>query len=128
MDVLLIFQQRAIQRRDHQVLFAGSQSLDGKVFDRDEHLRPDRQPEFPQLDLELSFVTEDDVQQVVERLTAAFSRYVFGVEPKLPLSRLPYPHATDQSVRDLPLPPLDSPFTLVLVVFVVFRLFFEHLP
>jgi aspartyl-tRNA synthetase len=57
---------------------------------RDEDLRADRQPEFTQLDLEMSFVEMDDVFNVIEGLTAAVFRECIGVEIPLPLPRLRY--------------------------------------
>ena len=57
---------------------------------RDEDLRADRQPEFTQLDLEMSFVEMDDIFTVIENLTADVFRRCLGVEIKLPLPRLKY--------------------------------------
>ena len=57
---------------------------------RDEDLRADRQPEHTQIDLELSFVTEDDVFTAVEGLMAAIWREVLGVELKRPFPRLTF--------------------------------------
>ncbi len=55
---------------------------------RDEDLRSDRQPEFTQLDLEMSFVEQDDVLNVIEGLAAETFRRCLGVEIKLPLPRI----------------------------------------
>ena len=63
---------------------------------RDEDLRLDRQPEFTQIDLEMSFVTEEDVQRVVESLMAALWKDVLGVELKLSFPRLSYADATSK--------------------------------
>src|SRR3954453_23748803 len=60
---------------------------------RDEDLRLDRQPEFTQIDLEMSFVAEDDVQGVVEQLMAALWKDVLGVELPRPFLRLSYADA-----------------------------------
>ncbi|MCI0461411.1 MAG: aspartate--tRNA ligase [Gemmataceae bacterium] len=57
---------------------------------RDEDLRADRQPEFTQLDLEMSFVEMDDVFRVIEGLTAAIFKQCIGVDIPLPLPRLRY--------------------------------------
>jgi aspartyl-tRNA synthetase len=57
---------------------------------RDEDLRADRQPEFTQLDFEMSFVEQDDVFAVIERLCADVIRECAGVEIPLPIQRLSY--------------------------------------
>src|SRR5207248_2979361 len=57
---------------------------------RDEDTRADRQPEFTQLDFEMSFVEQDHVFAVIEELTAAILRECVGYELKLPLQRLKY--------------------------------------
>jgi aspartyl-tRNA synthetase len=57
---------------------------------RDEDLRADRQPEFTQLDLEMSFVEMDDVFRVIENLTAVVFKRCIGVEIKTPFPRLKY--------------------------------------
>lgn len=57
---------------------------------RDEDLRADRQPEFTQLDLEMSFVEMDDVFTVIEGLVAAVFKECVGVEIPLPVRRLEY--------------------------------------
>ena len=69
---------------------------------RDEDLRLDRQPEFTQIDLEMSFVVEEDVQGVVEKLMAALWKDVLGVELSLPFPRLPYAEAMDKYGSDKP--------------------------
>jgi aspartyl-tRNA synthetase len=57
---------------------------------RDEDLRADRQPEFTQLDLEMSFVEMDDIFRVIEGLTAETFKRCIGVDVKLPIQRLKY--------------------------------------
>jgi aspartyl-tRNA synthetase len=78
---------------------------------RDEDLRLDRQPEFTQIDLEMSFVVEEDVQRVVEGLMAALWKDVLGVELKLPLPRLTYAEATGKYGSDKPDLRFDLPLT-----------------
>lgn len=55
---------------------------------RDEDLRADRQPEFTQIDMELSFVDVDDVIEVNERLLAKLFKEVLGIEVELPIPRI----------------------------------------
>ncbi len=57
---------------------------------RDEDLRADRQPEFTQIDLEMSFVTQEDVIELTERMMAALFRETMGVELKTPFMRMDY--------------------------------------
>jgi aspartyl-tRNA synthetase len=78
---------------------------------RDEDLRLDRQPEFTQIDLEMSFVVEEDVQRIVEGLMAALWKDVLGVELKLPLPRLTYAEATGKYGSDKPDLRFDLPLT-----------------
>ncbi len=58
---------------------------------RDEDLRADRQPEHTQIDIEMSFVDEEDIQRVVEGLFAGMFQEALGVELTLPFPRLPTP-------------------------------------
>ncbi|MCI9417266.1 MAG: aspartate--tRNA ligase [Eubacterium sp.] len=69
---------------------------------RDEDLRADRQPEFTQADMELSFVDIDDVLDVNERLLQYVFREAIGVEVKLPLTRMPWQEAMDRFGSDKP--------------------------
>ena len=69
---------------------------------RDEDLRADRQPEFTQLDLEMSFVEMEDIFRVIEPLTAEVFRTCIGVEVPLPLPRLKYADAMLKYGSDKP--------------------------
>jgi aspartyl-tRNA synthetase len=69
---------------------------------RDEDLRSDRQPEFTQIDIEASFVTPDDIFELVEGLLAALFRAGRGVEITTPFPRLTYAQAMDQFGSDKP--------------------------
>jgi aspartyl-tRNA synthetase len=69
---------------------------------RDEDLRADRQPEFTQLDLEMSFVEMDDVFGVIESLTAAIFKQSINVDIALPLPRLKYAEAMLRYGSDKP--------------------------
>jgi aspartyl-tRNA synthetase len=69
---------------------------------RDEDLRADRQPEFTQIDVEMSFVDESDVQQIAEGMIARIFRELLGVEIALPLPRLTYKQAMEWYGTDKP--------------------------
>jgi aspartyl-tRNA synthetase len=78
---------------------------------RDEDLRADRQPEFTQLDFEMSFVEQDDVLAAIERLSAEILRDCLGVEISLPIPRLTYEDAMLRFGSDKP----DLRFALEIV-------------
>jgi len=69
---------------------------------RDEDLRADRQPEFTQIDLEMSFVEQEDVMAVNEGFLARLFKEVLGVDLTLPLPRMPYQEAMDRFGSDKP--------------------------
>ncbi|MEX1047118.1 MAG: aspartate--tRNA ligase [Actinomycetota bacterium] len=69
---------------------------------RDEAFRADRQPEFTQLDLEMSFVTEEDIYALIEGLMAEVFRKTIGVEISIPFPRVPYADAIGRYGSDKP--------------------------
>ena len=69
---------------------------------RDEDLRADRQPEFTQIDMELSFVDVDDVIDVNERLLAKLFKEILDVEVPLPIPRMTWQEAMDRFGSDKP--------------------------
>lgn len=69
---------------------------------RDEDLRADRQPEFTQADMELSFVDIDDVIKVNERLLKYIFKEAIGVDVQIPLKRMPWQEAMDRFGSDKP--------------------------
>ncbi|NLX99370.1 MAG: aspartate--tRNA ligase [Rhodopirellula sp.] len=69
---------------------------------RDEDLRADRQPEFTQLDLEMAFVTSEDVIGVIDGLMARLVKQVLGEELSLPLPRMLYDEAMERFGHDAP--------------------------
>ena len=69
---------------------------------RDEDLRADRQPEFTQIDVEMSFVDEDQVMWLGENLVASIFKEVKGIDVKLPLMRMPYDEAMAKYGSDKP--------------------------
>ena len=77
---------------------------------RDEDLRADRQPEFTQIDIEMSFVSEDDIIRINEGLIAHMFQTVLGKKLQLPLPRITYNQAIERYGKDNP----DTRFTLEL--------------
>ncbi len=69
---------------------------------RDEDLRADRQAEFTQIDMELSFVDVDDVIEVNERLLAKLFEEVLGLDVELPIPRMTWQEAMDRYGSDKP--------------------------
>ncbi len=78
---------------------------------RDEDLRADRQPEFTQIDLEMSFVDEEDIIAVNEGLMHRLMKQFCGVDVKLPLKRITYKEAMERYGSDKP----DTRFGLELI-------------
>lgn len=77
---------------------------------RDEDLRADRQPEFTQIDMEMSFVSSDDIMNVTEGLIAKVFKDVKGIDIKLPIERMDYDTAINLYGSDKP----DLRFDLVI--------------
>ena len=69
---------------------------------RDEDLRADRQPEFTQIDMELSFVDEDDVMDVNERLLQKLFKEILDIDIELPIQRMTWQEAMDSFGSDKP--------------------------
>ncbi|MFH1269560.1 MAG: aspartate--tRNA ligase [Candidatus Omnitrophota bacterium] len=85
---------------------------------RDEDLRADRQPEFTQLDLEMSFVNEEDIFSLTEQLVYSVLKEVKGREIKIPFPRIAYDEAQKKYASDKPdmRKELNSDFAFVWVV------------
>ncbi len=69
---------------------------------RDEDLRADRQPEFTQLDLEMSFVEADDILGIIEGLVERVAQQVLNLKVQLPLARMTYDEAMERFGHDAP--------------------------
>ncbi|MBC8356626.1 MAG: aspartate--tRNA ligase [Planctomycetes bacterium] len=69
---------------------------------RDEDLRADRQPEFTQLDMEMSFVNADDVIGMIDGLMSRLAKDLAGIDLKLPLPRMTYDEAMERFGHDAP--------------------------
>ena len=69
---------------------------------RDEDLRADRQPEFTQIDIEMSFVEAEDVMDVNERMLQALFKEVLDVDVQIPFERMPWQEAMDRFGTDKP--------------------------
>jgi aspartyl-tRNA synthetase len=69
---------------------------------RDEDLRADRQPEFTQLDLEMSFITEEDIYSIFESMMSEIFKELKGIELKVPFPRMKYAEAVASHGSDKP--------------------------
>lgn len=69
---------------------------------RDEDLRADRQPEFTQIDMELSFVDDEDIINLNERLMKTILKETKGIDIKIPFKRMPYKEAMERFGSDKP--------------------------
>lgn len=78
---------------------------------RDEDLRADRQPEFTQLDIETSFMSQEDIMSMMEEMLVKIMKEVKGIEITLPIARMPYDEAMSRYGSDKP----DTRFDMELV-------------
>lgn len=69
---------------------------------RDEDLRADRQPEFTQLDMEMSFVDEDDIMSLTERLISYVFKQTLNIDVPVPMARMTWDEAMDKYGSDKP--------------------------
>ncbi len=88
----------------------------GKYFQiakcfRDEDLRAERQPEFTQLDVEMSFITEEEIYSLMEQLISKIMKKVKGIDIPTPFKRLPYEEAMSRYGSDKP----DTRFGMELI-------------
>ena len=74
---------------------------DREMF-RDEDQRADRQPELPQIDVEMSFITPEDIYQIMEGLMVAIWKETLGVELSAPFPRMDYYEAMERFGSDKP--------------------------
>lgn len=84
---------------------------------RDEDLRADRQPEFTQIDIEMSFVNEDDVMSTAEGLVKYIWKKVKNIDIELPLMRMKYDDAIDRYGSDKPDLRFDMPIEDITDIF-----------
>ena len=84
---------------------------------RDEDLRSDRQPEFTQVDMEMSFVDQDDVMDLTERLIAHVFKEIRGIDIKLPLMKMKYDDAISKYGSDKPDLRFDMPICDITEIF-----------
>jgi aspartyl-tRNA synthetase len=84
---------------------------------RDEDLRADRQPEFTQVDVEMSFVDEDDVMNFGEGLVASIFKKIKNIDIQLPLRRMTYDFAMDKYGSDKPDLRFDMPINDITNIF-----------
>lgn len=84
---------------------------------RDEDLRADRQPEFTQIDMEMSFANEEDVMDITEKLIAHIFKTVKGIDIKLPLMKMKYDDAINLYGSDKPDLRFDMPIQDITSIF-----------